>query len=352
MQTDTQLALLRFLEYLEVERNVSQLTIRNYGHYLRVLIAWLEKQNCHDLQNFDAEILRKYRLFLSRRLDENGQPLSRKTQTYYLIALRSWLKWLVKNDAPVMNPDKIELPKAESTPMKFANEENIQRLLAAPDLSSLAGLRDKAMLEVLFSTGLRVSELVKLNREQVDVGRGEFGVIGKGRRPRVVFLSPTARKYLQRWLDEREDRYSPVFINLSKNHPANLSPDGEELRLTTRAVQQLVDKYAKKAHLPIKLSPHGIRHSFATDLLTNGANLRDVQEMLGHKNIVTTQIYTHVTQPQLRRAHHLYHTDRRGVEEAGSRGAERDDFRGKNAEMLENEAVGLVTETEEKNDNG
>ncbi len=307
LPTTTTPALWRFLEYLEVERNVSQLTIRNYRHYLQVLVAWLDKQGCTDLKNFDQELLRNYRLFLSRRLDDHGAPLSRKTQTYYLIALRSWLKWLVKNDVPVMNPDKIELPKAESTPMKFANEENIERLLAAPDVSKLAGLRDKAILEVLFSTGLRVSELVALNREQVDIDRGEFGVIGKGRRPRVVFLSPAAQEHLRRWLDKRPDKYSPIFINLSKNHPATLSPDGEELRLTTRAVQQIVDKYARQVHLPIKLSPHGIRHSFATDLLTNGANLRDVQEMLGHKNIVTTQIYTHITQPQLRQAHRLYH---------------------------------------------
>jgi len=192
----------------------------------------------------------------------------------------------------------------------------LERLLTAPNLDTPAGLRDRAILEVLFSTGLRVSELAGLNREQVNLDKGEFGVIGKGRRPRVVFLSDRAVMWLRRWLESRDDNYSAVFIRFSgprrktahvstiKNSPTQ---DGEEFRLTTRSIGRVVDKYSKKACLPVKLSPHSLRHSFATDLLSNGANLRDVQEMLGHKSIVTTQIYTHVTQPKLRAAHKKFH---------------------------------------------
>ena len=191
--------------------------------------------------------------------------------------------------------------------MQFVNTEEIERLLSQPLLSSKTGLRDRAILEVLFSTGLRVSELVALNRDQIDLKRREFGVIGKGRRPRVVFLSERAANWLDRWLASRDDEWSPVFVRFSGKKP-ELLMDGEEMRLTSRSVQRLVDKYARKAKLTVKLSPHGIRHSFATDLLINGANLRDVQEMLGHKNIATTQIYTHVTKPQLKRIYDKKHS--------------------------------------------
>lgn len=300
-------ALLNFLESLEVEKNLSNLTIRNYGHYLRRFNDWFIGKGYRDLKELDREILRKYRVFLARYVDEVGRTLSKKTQGYHIIALRSWFKWLVKNDIEVLHPEKIELPKGESTPMKFVSAEKIESLMAVPDISQPKGLRDRAILEVLFSTGLRVSELVKLNRDQIDLQRREFGVIGKGRRPRVVFLSERAANWLQRWLTTREDEWRPVFIRFSGRKEA-LFMDGEEMRLTTRSVQRLVDKCSRRAHLPIKLSPHGIRHSFATDLLSSGAGLRDVQEMLGHKNIATTQIYTHVTRPQLRKVHEEYHS--------------------------------------------
>lgn len=296
-----------FLEALEVERNLSPLTIRNYSHYLRRFIAWFEQAGHTDLKELDVDVLRKYRVFLSRYTDDHGGTLSKKTQSYHIISLRSWLKWLVKNDAPVLHPEKVELPKAESTPMHFVSAEKIQRLIDQPDLSKAYGLRDRVILEVLFSTGLRVSELVKLNRDQIDLERREFGVIGKGRRPRVVFLSEEAVAWLTKWLDSREDNWRPIFIRFA-GHKPDLLADGEEMRLTTRSVQRLVDRYSRRAHLPVKLSPHGIRHSFATDLLSNGAGLRDVQEMLGHKNIATTQIYTHVTQPQLRKVHSEHHS--------------------------------------------
>lgn len=300
-------ALLDFLESLEVEKNLSNLTIRNYGHYLRRFNDWFAGRGHKDLKDLNQDNLRKYRLFLARHTDDIGRTLSKKTQGYHIIALRSWFKWLVKQDIDVLHPEKIELPKGESTPMKFVSAEKIEDLMAVPDVSKPQGLRDRAILEVLFSTGLRVSELVSLNRDQIDLKRREFGVIGKGRRPRVVFLSDRAADWLEKWLDTREDDWKPVFIRFSgKKEP--LYGDGEDMRLTTRSVQRLVDKCSRRAHLPIKLSPHGIRHSFATDLLSSGAGLRDVQEMLGHKNIATTQIYTHVTRPQLRKVHEKHHS--------------------------------------------
>jgi site-specific recombinase XerD len=307
LSTVPQEAFLTFLEHLEVERNVSQLTIRNYSHYIRRFIEWFTNQGHTDLQQLNSDIIRSYRVYLARHEDSLGRSLSKKTQSYHIIALRSWLKFLVKNDMPVLHPEKIDLPKGESKSMKFLHIDQVERLLGQPPLSKKNGLRDKAILEVLFSTGLRVSELVSLNRDQVDLDRREFGVIGKGRRPRVVFLSERAAHWLELWINSRHDNWSPVFVRFSQAKPELLA-DGEEMRLTTRSVQRLVDAYCRKAHLPIKITPHGIRHSFATDLLSNGAGLRDVQEMLGHKNIATTQIYTHVTQPQLRRVHEKFHS--------------------------------------------
>ncbi len=308
LSTKPDQALEDFLEHLEVERNVSRLTIRNYRFYIKRFIEWFKASGYQDLTELDTEKMRKYRVYLSRYVDEKtGKTLSKRTQSYYIIALRSWLKWMVKNDLPVLHPEKIDLPKPEPHQMKFLNLDMVERLIAQPRLSGKTGLRDRAILEVLFSTGLRVSELVSLNRDQVDLERKEFGVIGKGRRPRVVFLSDEAVKWLERWLASRKDNWRPVFIRLSGKQPDILS-DGEEMRLTTRSVQRMVDKYARQARLPIKITPHGIRHSFATDLLQNGASLREVQEMLGHKDIATTQIYTHVTRPRLKQAYQKYHS--------------------------------------------
>jgi integrase/recombinase XerD len=300
-------ACLSFLEHLEIERNVSKLTIRNYGHYLRRFVSWAKEQGIADVKQIDQDLVRGYRLYLARYVDDQGRTLSKKTQSYHVISLRSWLKWLVKNDLPVLHPEKIDVPKGESRSMKFLPIAHMEKLLAQPKLSAKTGLRDKAILEVLFSTGLRVSELVSLNRDQIDLDRREFGVIGKGRRPRVVFLSDRAAEWLGRWLNSREDNWRPVFVRKSQ-HESDPMSDGEEMRLTARSVQRLVDAYCRKAKVPIKLSPHGIRHSFATDLLSNGAGLRDVQEMLGHKSIATTQIYTHVTRPQLKQMYDKFHT--------------------------------------------
>lgn len=297
-----------FLEHLEIEKNVSRLTIRNYRQYLAKLNDWLVSKNIDDIRALDLDYLRKYRLYLARMITDQGNSLSKKTQSYYLIALRSMLKWLIKNDVPVLSPDKVDLPKGESVAMRYTDTGHIAILLESPDLTTVTGLRDRTIMELLFSTGLRVSELANLNREQLNLESGEFGVVGKGRRPRVVFLSDRAKFWLRQWLASREDEWSPLFIHFAGKKEKNLYDTGEKMRLSVRSIQRIVDKYAKKCNLPIKLSPHGVRHSFATDLISNGANLRDVQEMLGHKSIVTTQIYTHVTKPQLKKAHQQFHS--------------------------------------------
>ncbi len=297
-----------FLEHLEVERNVSRLTVRNYRHYLNHFVDWLERKGIDNIGRLDLDGMRSYRLALSRIKTENGDPLSKKTQGYYLIAIRSLLKWLALNDVKTLAPEKIELPKADPLPMRYTDSEHILKLLETPDLTTKAGLRDRTILELLYSTGLRVSELVALNREQLDLESGELGVIGKGRRPRVVFISERAKFWIKQWLGSREDEWSPLFVHFGGKKEKNPLGDGEQMRLTARSVQRIVDKYSRRAKLPVKLSPHGVRHSFATDLISNGANLRDVQEMLGHKSVVTTQIYTHVTKPQLKKAHEQFHS--------------------------------------------
>ncbi len=302
-----------FLEYLEIERNVSKLTIRNYRHYLNRFLGFLTGQSptpsVKSVKNSDvtAENIRQYRLYLSRFTDERNLSLKRITQNYHLIALRSFLKYLGKRGITAMAPDQIDLPKAESRSIKFLEREAVERLLNMPEISKPEGLRDKAIFEVLFSTGLRVSELVSLNRGQVNLDRREFGVIGKGRRARVVFLSETAAEWLKRYIASRKDALQPLFIRYSGKKPAEGDRTGQSLRLTARSVQRMVEKYVRKARLPIKITPHGLRHSFATDLLSSGADLRAIQELLGHKNVSTTQIYTHVTNPQLRQIHERFH---------------------------------------------
>jgi site-specific recombinase XerD len=302
-----------FLEYLEIERNVSPLTIRNYRHYLFKFWSWMsENYSTTKLEKVDIEIIRQYRLYLARVIDRNNLSLKKVTQGYYLIALRSFLKWLVKNDFKVLPPEKIELPKSESRSLKFLTGEQIEQLLSQPHIDSPRGLRDKAILEVLFSTGLRVSELVSLGKDQINLKTREFGVIGKGRRQRVVFLSERAVYWLDRYLKSRRDNSPALFVRVpAKNEAERIVTTKKEeagLRLTTRTIQRIVAKYCRSAKLPIKISPHGLRHSFATDLLSQGADLRSVQEMLGHKNIATTQIYTHVTNAQLRQVHEKYHS--------------------------------------------
>jgi len=297
-----------FLEHLEVERNLSPLTIRDYRHYLSNFADWSQKNYpIAKPGDLTLEAVRKYRVYLAHYSSPNGNlPLKKVTQNYYVIALRSFLRYLARRDFKVVTPDKIELPKTESRSLKFLDRDQLERLLAQPDVSGERGARDKAIMEMLFSTGLRVSELCSLNRDQVNIERKEFGVIGKGRKPRVVFLSDRAAIWLEKYLSLRFDRFDALFIRYAGNQEPTIN--GEKMRLTSRSVQRIIEKYVRKAKLPIKATPHVLRHSFATDLLMNGADLRSVQEMLGHKNVATTQIYTHVTNKQLKEVHTAFHS--------------------------------------------
>lgn len=296
-----------FLEYLEIERNCSPLTRRNYRHYLFRFVDWADNHvKRFDIKSLSLDQVMKYRVFLARFLTQRNEPLSRATQAYHVIALRSLLKFLIKRDVETLAPEKIELPKTESKSLKFLSSEQVERLLNSPGISTLSQLRNKVILEVLFSTGLRVSELCKLNRDEIDLKRREFGVIGKGGRPRVVFLSKRACKWIKTYLDNRQDDWQPLLIRFKGK--VDESSRGEKMRLTPRSVQRIVAKYVRKSKLPIKITPHGLRHSYATDLLRHGADIRAVQEMLGHKNIATTQIYTHITNQQLRKIHDRHHS--------------------------------------------
>lgn len=296
----------RYLSYLEVEKNYSKYTLRNYEHYLKKFRSWFEKNYQQEyIERLTMEMVRSYRLYLSHWKDEANKGLSTATQSYYVIALRAFLKYLIRKGYKTLSPEKIDLPKSENHSLKFLNREQVERLMEMPDISTPGGLRDRAMLEVLFSTGLRVSEIAKLDRDKIDLKQREFGIIGKGRRPRVVFLTPRAGSWLGRYLGERSDGHKPVWIRYS-GKKIDPSVAGEKLRLSMRGIQRIVEKYRRKAGLPVKVSPHVIRHSFATSLLQNGADLRSVQEMLGHKNVSTTQIYTHVTNPRLKEIHDKY----------------------------------------------
>lgn len=296
----------RYLSFIEVEKNYSSYTIRNYRHYLKTFRVWFEKHYQQEyIQRLTPEIVRSYRLFLSRFENDKGKTLSKATQSYYVISLRAFLKYLARKGIHSLAPEKVDIPKAESRSLKFLSREQIERLLEMPLLEKPEGLRDRAILEVLFSTGLRVSEMAKLDTDKVDLKQREFGIIGKGRRPRIVFLTLRSALWLEKYIRSRDDGNKPLWVRLSgkKSDPA---ASGEKMRLTVRSIQRIVEKYRKRAGLPIKVSPHVIRHSFATNLLQNGADLRSVQEMLGHKNVSTTQIYTHVTNPQLKQIHDKY----------------------------------------------
>lgn len=259
-----------------------------------------------NLSDINPEIIRQFRVQLSRLPGQKGLgTMSRKTQGYHAIALRSFLRWLTKNDFDVMAADKIELPKISERQVKFLSGEQVERLLNAPTLSNLGGKRDKAILELLYSTGLRVSELCKLDRDMVNLERREFGIVGKGGRARVVFLSKRAADWIESYLAERDDHYTPLFIqHRGKPDPTS---SNEKMRLSCRSIQRMIKKYARKVKLPVDATPHVMRHSFATDLLMAGADIRSVQEMLGHKNIQTTQIYTHVTHKHLKDIHEAFH---------------------------------------------
>jgi len=296
-----------FLDYLAIEKNSSKLTIRDYRHYLEVFGEWFGTMHKDaGIEELTIQKVRQYRVYLANHVDEKGMTRKRVTQNYYVIALRSFLKFLTKNDYKVLEPSKIDLPKTESRSLKFLEREQIERLVTVIDTSEEQGIRDRAMLELLFSTGLRVSELCSLNHAQVNIERREFGVIGKGGKARVVFISDRAAQWIENYLAERKDRFKPLFIRYSGKVIED--NNGEKMRLTPRSVERIVKKYVKLARIPVDATVHTLRHSFATDLLTNGADIRAVQEMLGHKNIATTQIYTHVTNRQLREIHKSFHS--------------------------------------------
>jgi site-specific recombinase XerD len=301
-----------FLEFCEVDRNLSPLTVRQYAHYLRHFHDWAAAAEpaVRDVADLTPEAVRRYKLVLARHVNPfSGRPLSRATQTYYLVALRSLLRFCARQGIDALAPDRIELGKHDARSLKFLDPEQMVRLLRAPDVTEPRGLRDRALLETLFSTGLRVSEVARLNRQDINLVTREFGVVGKGRKPRVVFLSAAAAEWLGRYLGARPDRYKPVFTRTRGK--LDKSAGGSAMRMSSRSIERMVLKYVRVAGIGVNATPHTLRHSFATDLLSNGADLRAVQEMLGHANLSTTQIYTHVTNPQLRAIHRKFHSGNR-----------------------------------------
>jgi site-specific recombinase XerD len=294
-----------FLEYLEIEKGRSVKTVENYDRYLTRFLAHTKITSPAKLTE---QAVREFRIFLNRQPGTSG-TMKHKTQNYYMISLRAFLKFLRKREIESLNPERIELAKVGARDLDLITAAELERLMSGPKGSSLSDLRDRAILELFFSTGLRVSELCSLNRD-LDLTRDEFSIRGKGEKIRVVFLSPAAKKTIKEYLDKRGDIEDALFIQYGKASKSKNPPAGG-LRLTPRSIERLVKKYATKAGITRKVTPHVIRHSFATDLLQNGADLRSVQALLGHANITTTQVYTHVTDSHLREVHKKFHGQRR-----------------------------------------
>ncbi len=292
-----------FLEYLEIEQNRSQKTIANYDHYLTRLTDFAGDIKVTDI---DAEMIRKWRLWLNRLGTNTSDELQKSTQNYHLIALRSFLKYCAKRDIKALPADKVELARTVRKQVTFLSAEDVGRLFEEANIETQNGLRDRAILELLFSSGLRVSELVGLDKDHINLKRREFMVRGKGQKDRPIFISVDAALWIERYLAKRTDNAKPLFIRYSGRKTVDLS--GNFYRLTARSVQRMVARYALLAGITKHVSPHTLRHSFATDLLMNGADLRSVQELLGHSNVSTTQIYTHVTNPQLKKIHDQFHS--------------------------------------------
>ena len=294
-----------FIDYCEVEKGLADRTQANYEHYLKKFISWLKINQKEDLlpHQLTPEDIWNYRLYLSRH---TNPPLKKTTQNYYLIALRAILSYFSAKDIVSLPADKITLPKdarAEKS-VKFLTLEQIERLLSAPNIKNTSGLRDKAILESLFSTGLRIAELTSLNQEQFinikDKKDLELSIVGKGNYPRTVYLSERALSWVKKYLEVRKDKEKPLFINYKARKNSSS-------RLTPRSIERIVKKYAILAGVPIFTTPHTLRHSYATDLLNQGVDLRAIQEFLGHRSILTTQIYTHVTNKRLRDIHRQFH---------------------------------------------
>lgn len=294
-----------FIEYLEIERGRAKRTAENYTLYLD---RFVEFSGDIKMDKLNSEKVRKYRLWLNRYTDQQGRELSPITQNYHLIALRSLLKYCAKRDIETLSADKIELPKINRRQVSFLNTDELKRLFSAIDTTKKTGFRDLAMVELFFSTGLRVSELASLNRDQINLERGEFVVRGKGQKDRPVFISPEATEIISIYLSTRTDNTKPLFINYS-GASSNHEKEDENKRLTPRSIQRIIRHYARLAGITKEVHPHTLRHSFATDLLMNGADLRSVQGLLGHANISTTQIYTHLTDKTLKDVHSRFHNN-------------------------------------------
>jgi site-specific recombinase XerD len=304
----------QFLEHTEIERGRSLKTVENYERYLSRFFAQAKIEKPDDITD---ERLRNYRLWLNRQAGTAGNSLKRNTQNYHLIALRAFLKYLAFRGINSLSPERIELAKTPQRDLDLISGHELERLLQAPSGSDEKSLRDRAILELLFSTGLRVSELCNLNQDDVDLTRDEFSVRGKGDKVRMVFLSPTAKMALKTYLAKRKDMSEHLFVSFRAPNSLSKKDKKRELknietRLTPRSVERLVKQYAIKAGISKKVTPHIIRHSFATDLLQNGADLRSVQALLGHSSITTTQVYTHVTDRQLQEVHKAFHGKQRG----------------------------------------
>lgn len=293
-----------YIEHLEVEGGRSAKTAENYHLYLD---RFIEFAGDIEVTAMTQEMIRKYRLWLNRYKNFEGNELATITQSYHLIALRGFLNYLSSRDIPSLSPEKIILPKVSRKQVTFLHYDEVERVLATIPLNDETGLRDRAIIELLFSSGLRVSELVNLNRDHINTKRREFMVRGKGQKDRPVFIGESAAAHVMNYLGERTDTLPPLFISYSRN--AISSNSGNYRRLTSRSIQRILSKYARLAGITKHVSPHTLRHSYATDLLMNGADLRSVQSMLGHSNISTTQVYTHVTDEHLREIYEKFHSD-------------------------------------------
>jgi site-specific recombinase XerD len=293
-----------FIEHLEVEGGRSIRTTQNYKLYLERFVEFTEDIKVADIT---TEHIRQYRLWLNRYENDNKEVLATITQSYHLIALRGFFHYLSSRDIPSLAPDKIVLPKVSRKQVTFLYRDEVNRLLAQIDTSNEQGLRDRAIIELLFSSGLRVSELVGLDRDHINSKRREFMVRGKGQKDRPIFISQAAATHIDNYLQTRLDSLPPLFISYSRN--ANPETTGNYRRLTARSIQRMLSLYAKLAGITKHVSPHTMRHSYATDLLMNGADIRSVQSMLGHSNISTTQVYTHVTDEHLREIYEQFHSE-------------------------------------------
>ncbi len=291
-----------FLDYMEVEKGRSLKTIENYSLYLN---RFYEFAGDIKVGKIDLDMVSKWRKWLNRYKGDDGREVSKTTQNYHLIALRSFLKYLARRDVKALAPEKIELASSKRPQVSFLDADEVMALFDACDTSNIIGLRDRAILELLFSTGLRVSELVKLNIDSINLDKGEFSIRGKGQKDRPVYVSDSAKEAIHNYLKQRKDSYEALFVQASKRKNEE---DVTISRLTPRTIQRIVERYRTKAGITKQVTPHTLRHSFATDLLGNGADLRSVQSLLGHANIATTQIYTHVTDPQLKEIHKKFHS--------------------------------------------